>query len=157
MDSARYGTTIEFVNRLINIVHGVAPLELHIDLSAAEKLFVAVVILAGPLVAMALLWTPWQRLGLGLLALTMAEISGLRPVPSLCGHGTGPRWGASCRVLGNHVCRHRLSPVSRGGRWHLCRCAVSLPRAGGGGVMMTMARISEQQAHRRPRAAVRMR
>jgi hypothetical protein len=72
MDSARYGTTIVFVNRLINIVHGVAPLELHIDLSAAEKLFVAVVILAGPLVAMALLWTPWQRLGLGLLALTMA-------------------------------------------------------------------------------------
>ena len=72
MDSARYGTTIVFVNRLINIVHGVAPLELHIDLSAAEKLFVAVVILAGPLLAMALLWTQWQRLGLGLLALTMA-------------------------------------------------------------------------------------
>ena len=30
------------------------------------------VILAGPLLAMALLWTQWQRLGLGLLALTMA-------------------------------------------------------------------------------------
>jgi len=33
---------------------------------------VAVVILAGPLLAMALLWTPWQRLGFALLALTMA-------------------------------------------------------------------------------------
>jgi hypothetical protein len=72
MESARYGTTIVLVNLPINIVHGVAHLELHIDLSAAEKLFVAVVILAGPLLAMALLWTPWQRLGLGLLALTMA-------------------------------------------------------------------------------------
>jgi len=72
MDSRRYGTAIVLVNLLINIVHGVAHLELHIDLNAAEKLFVAVVILAGPLLATALLWTPWQRLGFGLLALTMA-------------------------------------------------------------------------------------
>ena len=72
MDSARYGTTIVVVNLLLNIVHGAAHLELHIDPSAADKLFVAVVILAGPIVAMALLWTPWQCLGLGLLALTMA-------------------------------------------------------------------------------------
>src|ERR1019366_5670113 len=72
MESARYGTTIVLVNLPINIVHGAAHLKLHIDLSAAEKLFVAVVILAGPLLAMALLGTPWQRLGLGLLALTMA-------------------------------------------------------------------------------------
>jgi len=60
------------VNLLFNMVHGAAHSELQIDLSTAEKLFVAVVILAGPLLAMALLWTPWQRLGLGLLALTMA-------------------------------------------------------------------------------------
>jgi hypothetical protein len=72
MDPARAGTAIVLVNLLINIVHGAAHLALHIDLSAAEKLFVAVVILAGPLLAMALLWTPWQRLGFGLLALTMA-------------------------------------------------------------------------------------
>lgn len=72
MDSVRYCTTIVLVNLLINIVHGVAHLELQIELNAAEKLFVAVVILAGPLLAMALLWTRWQRLGFGLLALTMA-------------------------------------------------------------------------------------
>jgi hypothetical protein len=72
MDSARAGTAIVLVNLLINIVHGAAHLELHIDLSPAERLFVAVVILAGPLLAMALLWTPWQRLGFALLALTMA-------------------------------------------------------------------------------------
>jgi hypothetical protein len=79
MDSSRrnrraagYGTAIVLVHLLVNLVHGAAHRELHIDLSAAEKLFVAVVILAGPLLAMALLWTQWQRLGLGLLALTMA-------------------------------------------------------------------------------------
>ncbi|MGA3072592.1 MAG: hypothetical protein ABSG56_02770 [Bryobacteraceae bacterium] len=72
MDPARAGTAIVLVNLLINIVHGAAHLKLHIDLSAAEKLFVAVVILAGPLLALALLWTPWQRLGFALLALTMA-------------------------------------------------------------------------------------
>ncbi|MGC9948169.1 MAG: hypothetical protein ABSF64_17530 [Bryobacteraceae bacterium] len=72
MDSARYGTTIVLVNLLVNIVHGAAHLKLHIDLSAAETLFVAIAIVAGPLLAMALLWTRWQRLGFGLLALTMA-------------------------------------------------------------------------------------
>ena len=70
--AAGYGTAIVLVHLLVNLVHGAAHRELHIDLSAAEKLFVAVVILAGPLLAMALLWTQWQRLGLGLLALTMA-------------------------------------------------------------------------------------
>jgi hypothetical protein len=72
MDSVRYCTAIVLVNLAANIVHGAAHLELHIDLSAAEKLFVAVVILAGPLLAMGLLWTRWKRLGFGLLALTMA-------------------------------------------------------------------------------------
>jgi hypothetical protein len=60
------------VNLPINFVHGAAHLVLHIDLSAAEKLFVAIVILAGPLLAMALLWTRWQRFGFGLLAASMA-------------------------------------------------------------------------------------
>jgi hypothetical protein len=59
-------------NLAINIVHGAAHLELHIDLNPAEKLFVAAVILAGPLLVMALMWTRWQRPGLGLLAVTMA-------------------------------------------------------------------------------------
>jgi hypothetical protein len=38
------------VHLLVNLVHGAAHWELHIDLSAAEMLFVVVVILAGPLV-----------------------------------------------------------------------------------------------------------
>jgi len=69
--AAAYGTAIVLVNLVVNLVHGAAHRDLHIDLSAAETLFVVVVILAGPLLAMALLWTAWQRLGLGLLALTM--------------------------------------------------------------------------------------
>jgi len=70
--AASYGAAIVLVHLLVNLVHGAAHWELHIDLSAAEMLFVAAVILAGPLLAMALLWTRWQRLGLGLLAATMA-------------------------------------------------------------------------------------
>jgi len=72
MDAARAGTAIVLVNLFINIVHGAAHMELQIDLNPAEKLFVALVVLAGPLLAMALLWTRWQRLGLGLMAATMA-------------------------------------------------------------------------------------
>jgi hypothetical protein len=70
--AACYGSAIVLVNLVVNLLHGAAHRELHIGLSGAQTLFVVVVILAGPLLAMALLWTVWQRLGLGLLALTMA-------------------------------------------------------------------------------------
>jgi hypothetical protein len=70
--AARYGTAIVLVHLSINLVHGAAHRELHIDLNTAESLFVVCVILVGPLVAMGLLWTAWQRLGLALLAATMA-------------------------------------------------------------------------------------
>jgi hypothetical protein len=69
--AAVYGTVLVLVHLLVNIVHGAAHSELHIGLDAGEKRFVAAVILAGPLVAMALLWTSRQRLGLGWLAATM--------------------------------------------------------------------------------------
>ncbi len=70
--AARYGTAVVLVNLLVNLVHGAAHLELCVDLSAAETLFVAVAIVAGPLLALVLLWTPWQRVGLGLLSVAMA-------------------------------------------------------------------------------------
>src|ERR1035438_4084961 len=56
------------------------------------------------------------------------RIAGLRSIPSLCGNGSGPRWSASRRVLGEHVCGHCVPAVSHGGRGHLGGCAVSLPR-----------------------------
>ena len=70
--AAAYGTAVVLIHLLVNIFHGAAHWELHIDLTSAETIFVVIVILIGPLAAMALLWTPRQRLGLGLLALTMA-------------------------------------------------------------------------------------
>lgn len=70
--AAVYGTAVVAVNVAVNLVHGAAHLKLQIELDPAEKIFVAVVILAGPLAAMALLWTRRQRWGLALLALTMA-------------------------------------------------------------------------------------
>ena len=67
-----YGTAVVLAHLAVNLVHGAAHQELHIDLSSIEMLFVVAVILIGPLVAMGLLWTPRQRLALGLLAITMA-------------------------------------------------------------------------------------
>ena len=69
---AKYGTAIVLVHLAISLVHGAAHQQLHIGLTAGQTLFVGVVITAGPLAAMALLWTAWQRAGLGLLAVTMA-------------------------------------------------------------------------------------
>ena len=67
-----YGTVIVLVHLLVNIVHGLAHRELHIELGAAAMLFVIGVIILCPLFATVLLWTPQRRLGLILLALSMA-------------------------------------------------------------------------------------
>lgn len=67
-----FGSAVVLAHLVVSLVHGAAHQQLHIDLTTPEMLFVAAVILIGPLVAMALLWTTRQRLGLGLLAITMA-------------------------------------------------------------------------------------
>lgn len=67
-----YGTVIVLVHLLVNIVHGLAHRELHIELGVAALLFVIFVIILCPLLAMVLLWTPQRRLGLILLVLSMA-------------------------------------------------------------------------------------
>ena len=67
-----YGTVIVLVHLLVNIVHGLAHRELHIELGLAAMLFVICVIMLCPLLAMGLLWTPQRRLGLILLAFSMA-------------------------------------------------------------------------------------
>ena len=69
---AKYVTTIVLVHLLVNIAHGAAHRELMILLDPVGTLFVMVVIVAGPLVAMALAWSSRKRLGLGLLTLSMA-------------------------------------------------------------------------------------
>ncbi|MGH9670412.1 MAG: hypothetical protein ACRD3A_09900 [Terriglobales bacterium] len=57
---------------LVNIIHGAAHRELHIELGPAAMLFVIVVIVLCPLLAMLLLWTSPKRVGLVLLVLSMA-------------------------------------------------------------------------------------
>src|SRR6185436_6884328 len=55
----------------ICVVHGMAHEQGHVPMSAAANLFVFVVILAGPLVGLALLWR-LQRLGSWIVAGTLA-------------------------------------------------------------------------------------
>lgn len=65
------GTAIVLVHGLVATVHGLAHQHLAIELTAAQKLFVIVVITLAPLVSMLLLWTRLRRLGAALLLLSM--------------------------------------------------------------------------------------
>ena len=56
---------------VISIVHGWAHAQAQVPLSLAANLFVLIVILAGPVVGLALTW-PAQRLGSWLVAIAMA-------------------------------------------------------------------------------------
>jgi hypothetical protein len=64
-------SAIVFAHLVISIVHGAAHARAHVSLSRAASLFVFVVILAGPLIGLALTW-PAERLGGWLIAATMA-------------------------------------------------------------------------------------
>jgi hypothetical protein len=63
-------------------LHGIAHQRLGIDLQTWQRAFVASVIFAGPLVALAVLWTSPQELGAVLLAVSMAGSS----VFGICNH-----------------------------------------------------------------------
>jgi len=69
--SAKYVTIIVVVHLLVNIAHGLAHRELRVDLPPSGSVFVIVVVLIFPLIAMTLLWTAEKRLGLILLSLSM--------------------------------------------------------------------------------------
>jgi hypothetical protein len=69
--SAKYVTVIVVVHLLVNIAHGLAHRELHVGLPPSGSVFVIVVVLILPLIAMTLLWTAEKRLGLILLSLSM--------------------------------------------------------------------------------------
>ena len=68
---AKSGTAIVLAHLAVTILHGMAHVDLHIGLSALQKLFVLIVINVCPLIAMALLWTRRQRTGVVLLAVSM--------------------------------------------------------------------------------------
>lgn len=69
--SAKYVTAIVVVHLLVNIVHGLAHRALGVRIAPTASIFVIVVVLIFPLIAMALLWTVKKRLGLVLLSLSM--------------------------------------------------------------------------------------
>src|SRR5215467_14115693 len=70
--SAKYATTIVVLTHLlINVIHGVAHRELDVGLSPSGSVFVIVVVLILPLVALALLWTARRRIGFIILSLSM--------------------------------------------------------------------------------------
>ena len=68
----KFVTVLVVTHLFINIVHGAAHQKLHVTLPPAGMLFVMIVILLGPLLALALLWTSQKRLGLLLLTVSMA-------------------------------------------------------------------------------------
>jgi len=66
-------TVAVLVNLIVNMLHGRAHATLGVGLSSWQKVYVGVVILIAPLVAMVvLLWTRYDRLGLWLLVVSMA-------------------------------------------------------------------------------------
>ena len=69
--AASYATAIVVAHLLVNIAHGLAHRELRIGLPPSGLVFVILVVLILPLVAMALNWTAKKRLGLLLLSLSM--------------------------------------------------------------------------------------
>ena len=69
--SAKYATAIVVAHLLVNIVHGLAHRELRVGIAPPASIFVIVVVLIFPLIAMGLLWIAEKRLGLILLSLSM--------------------------------------------------------------------------------------
>ena len=69
--AASYATAIVVAHLLVNIAHGLAHRELRVGLDPPASIFVTVVVLVGPLLALALVWTTKKRIGLILLSLSM--------------------------------------------------------------------------------------
>jgi hypothetical protein len=67
----RWLTGAVLAHLVISFVHGAAHSQAHVPMSRAANLFVAIVILAGPLVGLGLLWVA-QQVGSWLVATTMA-------------------------------------------------------------------------------------
>jgi|SRR5689334_763685 len=65
-------TIAVLVHLVVNVLHGRAHGALGVGLSAWQNVYVIVVILIAPLVAMVLLWTRYARVGLLLLVVSMA-------------------------------------------------------------------------------------
>jgi hypothetical protein len=63
-------TAVVVAHLLVNIAHGLAHRELHVGIDPPASIFVIVLVLVSPLLAMALVWTTKKRIGLILLSLS---------------------------------------------------------------------------------------
>lgn len=70
--AALAGTAVIVLNAIVTMAHGQAHTDLNVTLNAAQSAFVYTVILAAPLLALILLWTPRVSLAGLVLALAMA-------------------------------------------------------------------------------------
>jgi hypothetical protein len=66
------GTLVILLNAVVTLAHDEAHSGLGVELSAFQNAYAYTVIVGGPLLALALLWTPWIRQAGLLLALAMA-------------------------------------------------------------------------------------
>lgn len=67
MKIAQYGTMVVVMHAIANGLHGLAHIEIPVPLSLLQSLFVGIAIFLTPIVAAALLWTQFYRIGSWLL------------------------------------------------------------------------------------------
>ncbi len=79
--NAAIATVLVLVHLVIAVFHGEAHASLGVDLVAWQWSYVYIVIMAMPLVAMVLYWTPWQTLGGLLLCVSMRQLRLRRVLP----------------------------------------------------------------------------
>jgi hypothetical protein len=63
MKIAQYGTMVVIMHAIANGLHGLAHIEIPVPLSLLQSLFVGIAIFLTPIVAAALLWTQFYRIG----------------------------------------------------------------------------------------------
>lgn len=68
----RYGTSVVVLHAVVVALHGLAHDKIPVPLSVFQSLFVSSIIVAAPIVAMMMLWTPLQKAGSWLLLSSMA-------------------------------------------------------------------------------------
>ena len=124
---AGYVTAIVVAHMLLSIAHGLAHLELHVGLVRPDVIFVILVVLLLPLVAMGLVWTAEKRLGLILLSFDV-RIAFIRDVSPFYGYEPRSCAFPTAEPLGTRVCSDRLWIVHYRSDWNLPGSSLSLDR-----------------------------
>jgi|SRR5262245_12286468 len=117
--AAKYTTAIVVAHLLVNIAHGLSHRELRVGLPLSGSVFVIVVVLALPLVAMGLVWTRKKRFGFILLSLSMfgSFLFGLYNHFLVTSQESCPF--AAPRYMGDRLCPHGVWIAHHGGDWSL--------------------------------------